>query len=109
MIRPSGFDLYFIYRCPTCNSELWYSSEKVKMSGQVVECCNQLFKLEKMSSFTINCQFGSIIPNENVRDKAVAILKNSGYSEQEANKLTENCKHTKVEDMVRAALSKVVT
>jgi len=89
------------------------------MSGQVVECCNQLFKLEKMSSFTINCQFGSIIPNENVRDKAIpnenvrdkaiAILKNSGYSEQEANKLTENCKHTKVEDMVRAALSKVVT
>lgn len=89
--KPIEHDIHLKYLCPKCNDSHWLSWQEASTDGFKVVChCNHVFSVKKPHKFIIRYNKTSKKSNKTISigntshiQKAIRVLKNYGFMENE--------------------------
>ncbi len=66
-LKPTKFEVWVGYTCPDCGVVNYLTEAKVKVKGQIIECCDKVWTVEDVTKVEVvlnNYPYSSMVPLE---------------------------------------------
>ena len=123
-LKPTEFEVNFVYKCPICNAPRWLSAEEVKTKDFKFVCCKKAYTVQQVKKVKVQLNFAQTVTSTptstpktpknlgnkknkscpSLVDEAYRVLRAYKYPKEDIVAFYHKGKFTSAEKLVRAFL-----